>query len=140
EVNRTPVKSVEDLVQKLEQAKDQNSILLLVQRGTKQHVRRCHTEVAASVSPSVRTPPAGQRPRRGFLLGELEVFGRHHTARVNADAGGHELIGPQGVQVGRVTGRHYAYRVTRCLRRDQANVSLMLSWFSATTATGNRID
>jgi serine protease Do len=33
EVNRTPVKSVEDLVQKLEQAKDQNSILLLVQRG-----------------------------------------------------------------------------------------------------------
>ncbi len=33
EVNRTPVKSVEDLVQKLEQAKDQNNILLLVQRG-----------------------------------------------------------------------------------------------------------
>jgi serine protease Do len=33
EVNRTPVKSVEDLVQKLDQAKDQNSILLLVQRG-----------------------------------------------------------------------------------------------------------
>jgi serine protease Do len=33
EVNRTPVKNVEDLVQKLEQAKDQNNILLLVQRG-----------------------------------------------------------------------------------------------------------
>jgi serine protease Do len=33
EVNRTPVKSVEDLVQKLDQAKDQNNILLLVQRG-----------------------------------------------------------------------------------------------------------
>jgi serine protease Do len=33
EVNRTPVKNVEDLVQKLDQAKDQNNILLLVQRG-----------------------------------------------------------------------------------------------------------
>ena len=33
EVNRTPVKNVEDLVQKLEQVKDQNNILLLVQRG-----------------------------------------------------------------------------------------------------------
>ena len=33
EVNRTPVKNVADLVQKLEQAKDQNNILLLVQRG-----------------------------------------------------------------------------------------------------------
>jgi serine protease Do len=33
EVNHTPVKNVEDLVQKLEQAKDQTNILLLVQRG-----------------------------------------------------------------------------------------------------------
>jgi serine protease Do len=33
EVNRKPVKNVEDLVQNLEQAKDRNNILLLVQRG-----------------------------------------------------------------------------------------------------------
>ena len=33
EINRKAVKNVEDLVQKLEQAKDQNNILLLVQRG-----------------------------------------------------------------------------------------------------------
>jgi serine protease Do len=33
EVNRKPVKDANDLVQKIEQAKDQNSILLLVQRG-----------------------------------------------------------------------------------------------------------
>jgi serine protease Do len=33
EVNRKAVKNVEDLVQKLEQTKDQNNILLLVQRG-----------------------------------------------------------------------------------------------------------
>jgi serine protease Do len=33
EINRKPVKNVEDLVQKLEQAKDQSNILLLVQRG-----------------------------------------------------------------------------------------------------------
>jgi len=33
EVNRKPVKDADDLVQKIEQAKDQNNILLLVQRG-----------------------------------------------------------------------------------------------------------
>jgi len=33
EVNRKPVKDADDLLQKIEQAKDQNSILLLVQRG-----------------------------------------------------------------------------------------------------------
>jgi serine protease Do len=33
EVNRKAVKNVDDLVEKLEQAKDQNNILLLVQRG-----------------------------------------------------------------------------------------------------------
>ena len=33
EINRKTVKNVEDLVQKLEQAKDQSNILLLVQRG-----------------------------------------------------------------------------------------------------------
>jgi len=33
EVNRKPVKNAEDLLQKVEQAKDQNNILLLVQRG-----------------------------------------------------------------------------------------------------------
>jgi serine protease Do len=33
EVNRKLVKDANDLVQKIEQAKDQNSILLLVQRG-----------------------------------------------------------------------------------------------------------
>ena len=33
EINRKPVKNVDDLVQKLESAKEQNSILLLVQRG-----------------------------------------------------------------------------------------------------------
>jgi serine protease Do len=33
EINRKPVKDVDDLVQQLEQAKDQNNILLLVQRG-----------------------------------------------------------------------------------------------------------
>jgi serine protease Do len=33
ELNRTPVKNAQDLTQKMEQAKDQNSILLLVQRG-----------------------------------------------------------------------------------------------------------
>ncbi len=33
EVNRKPVKDANDLVEKIEQAKDQNSILLLVQRG-----------------------------------------------------------------------------------------------------------
>jgi serine protease Do len=33
EVNRKAVKNVDDLVQKLEQTKDQNNILLLVQRG-----------------------------------------------------------------------------------------------------------
>jgi serine protease Do len=33
EVNRKPVKDADDLLQKVEQAKDQNSILLLVQRG-----------------------------------------------------------------------------------------------------------
>jgi serine protease Do len=54
EVNRTPVKSVEDLVQKLEQAKDQNNILLLVQRG-QNNMFAAVTKVAAGVSPSVRT-------------------------------------------------------------------------------------
>lgn len=33
EVNRKSVKDAEDLIQKIEQAKDQNNILLLVQRG-----------------------------------------------------------------------------------------------------------
>jgi serine protease Do len=33
EVNRKPVKDADDLVQKIEQVKDQSSILLLVQRG-----------------------------------------------------------------------------------------------------------
>jgi serine protease Do len=33
EINRKPVKNVDELVQKLESAKDQNNILLLVQRG-----------------------------------------------------------------------------------------------------------
>jgi serine protease Do len=33
EVNRKSVKDADDLIQKIEQAKDQNNILLLVQRG-----------------------------------------------------------------------------------------------------------
>jgi serine protease Do len=33
EVNRKTVKDADDLIQKIEQAKDQNNILLLVQRG-----------------------------------------------------------------------------------------------------------
>ncbi len=33
EVNRKPVKDVEDFVQKVEKAKDQDNILLLIQRG-----------------------------------------------------------------------------------------------------------
>ena len=33
EVNRKPVKNVEDFVQKVEKAKERDSVLLLIQRG-----------------------------------------------------------------------------------------------------------
>src|SRR5262249_55019010 len=57
EVNRKAIKNVDDLVQKLEQTKDQSNILLLVQRGQNKLFAPRTPKQTASASSCHKTPP-----------------------------------------------------------------------------------
>ena len=65
EVNRKAVKNVDDLVQKLEQTKDQNNILLLVQRGQIICSPLSNRSKLLRYLPAAKTPPP---PAEGFSL------------------------------------------------------------------------